>query len=379
MTAAGLIFTNIHDDALREMTARRAIGSVPFGGRYRLVDFPLSCMVNAGIVKVGVVTHDNYQSLLSHLGSGKDWDLARRSGGIRILPPLVSAYHNSYAGRVYSTRLEALMGVTDFIEKCTEDVVVLSDANAVFNMDLGEVVRAHVRSDADMTFVTKRTSASLCPVGRDVKVMTSDDAGRLVDLKEFDPLDHAGEIEIYTNVTVASRDYLLRTVRDAIARSYKSFFSDVVKRRLPEDRFCVYPYAGYYNMITSLSEYFGASMALLRRDVRHALLGRGQSPIYTKVRNSAPAVYTRDSYVRNSLVADGCLIEGRVENSILFRGVHVAKGAVVTNSILLQNTAVGGNAWVNCTVADKDVVIREGRRLSGDAVQPYYVEKRRTI
>ncbi len=379
MTAAGLIFTNIHDDSLREMTARRAMASVPFGGRYRLVDFPLSCMVNADVVKIGVVTHDNYQSLLSHLGSGKDWDLARRSGGIRILPPLVSAYHNSVAGRVYSTRLEALMGVTDFIEKCTEDVVVLSDANAVFNMDFRRIIEAHGRSGAEMTFVTKRMPASRCPVGRDVKVMTADDGGRLVDLKEFDPFDHVGEIPVYTNVTVASRDYLLRVIRDAIARSYKSYFSDVVKNRMREDYFAVYPYDGYYDMIVSLAGYYRASMELLDTDVRRALLGNGTLPIYTKVRNSAPTVFTEHADVRGSLIADGCLIEGRVENSILFRGVHVARGAVVKDSILLQDTAVGENAWISCTVADKDVVLREGRHLSGDAVQPYYIEKRRTI
>lgn len=379
MTAAGLIFTNIHDDSLREMTARRAMASVPFGGRYRLIDFPLSCMVNADISKVGIVTHDNYQSLLSHLGSGKDWDLARRSGGIKILPPLVSAYHNSVAGRVSSTRLEALMGVTDFIEKCTEDTVVLSDANAVFRMDLRRVIEAHERSGADMTFVVKRIDASLCPYGKDVKIVRADDGGRLFDLKEFDPFDRADEIEIYTNVLVATRAYLLRVIRDAIARGYKSFFSDVVRRHMKEDCYMVYPYGGYYNMIVSLAGYYETSMDLLLEKNRRELLGDAALPIYTKVRNSAPTVYTEGASVTGSLIADGCLIEGRVENSVLFRGVHVARGAVVKNSVLLQDTAVLENARVNCIVADKDVVVREGRMLSGDAVQPYYIEKRKTI
>ena len=379
MTAAGLIFTNIHDDSLREMTARRAMASVPFGGRYRLIDFPLSCMVNADISKVGIVTHYNYQSLISHLGSGKDWDLARRSGGIKILPPLISAYHNSVAGRVSSTRLEALMGVTDFIEKCTEDAIVLSDANAVFRMDLRRVIEAHEGSGADMTFVVKRIPASLCPCGKDVKVVRADDGGRLRDLKEFDPFDHTDEIEIYTNVMVATRDYLLRVIRDAIARGYNSFFSDVVRRRMDEHRYMVYPYDGYYNMIVSLVGYYEASMDLLVERNRRELLLGDALPIYTKVRNSAPTVYTEGAAIKGSLIADGCLIEGRVENSVLFRGVHVEKGAVVQNSILLQDTVVGKNARVNCIVTDKDVVLREGRMLSGDAVQPYYIEKRKTI
>lgn len=379
MTAAGLIFSNIHDDSLREMTTRRTMASVPFGGRYRLIDFPLSCMVNADISKVGIVTHNNYQSLLDHIGSGKDWDLARRSGGIKILPPLITAYDNAIAGRVYSTRLEALMGVTSFIEKCTEDCIVLSDSNAVFNMDLKKVIRAHEKSGARMTFVTKKLLAENCPKGKDIKVLSSDESGRLTDLKEFDPLDHTGEIEIYTNVAVVDRLYLLSVVRDSIARGYSSFFRDIIQRHIGDCKYMVYRYEGFYDMIVSLRGYFACNMKTLGSDARHELFSSTRLPMYTKVRNSTPTTYAQGAKVTNSLIAEGCQIEGTVENSIIFRGVHIGKGVVVKNSILLQNTFVGERSFVNCVIADKDVVIREDRMLSGHETQPFYIEKGKMI
>ena len=379
MTAAGLIFSNIHDDTLREMTARRTMASVPFGGRYRLIDFPLSCMVNADISKVGIITHNNYQSLLDHIGSGKDWDLARRSGGIKILPPLITAYDNAIAGRVYNTRLEALMGVTDFIEKCNEDVIVLSDSNAVYNMNLKKVLRAHEKSGAEITFVTTMMAAESLPVGKDVKVFTADENGRLTDLKEFDPLDHKGEIEVYTNVAVANRNYLLSVVRDSIARGYTGFFRDVVARRLHDSKMMVYRYSGYYSLIVSLDDYYRSNLEVLGNEVRRELFANKLAPVYTKVRNSTPTTYTEGALVKNSLVAEGCQIEGTVENSIIFRGVHVGKGAVVRNSVLLQNTYVGDGSFVNCVIADKDVVIRNDRMLSGHETNPFYIEKKKMI
>ena len=379
MTAAGLIFSNIHDDSLREMTTRRTMASVPFGGRYRLIDFPLSCMVNADISKVGIITHNNYQSLLDHIGSGKDWDLARRSGGIKILPPLITAYDNAVAGKVYSTRLEALMGVTSFIEKCTEDVIVLSDSNAVFNMDLKKILRSHEKSGADITFVTKKVPVEICTTGRDLKVMTADENDRLVDLKELDLMDHKGEVEIYTNVAVINRTHLLYFVRDSIARGYNSFFRDVILRHLKDYKYMVYRYEGFYDMIVSLEGYFACNMETLKADARHELFSNRRLPVYTKVRNSTPTSYAEGATVKNSLIAEGCQIEGTVENSIIFRGVRVGKGTVVKNSILLQNTYVGDNSFVNCVIADKDVVIREERMLSGHETQPFYIEKGKMI
>ena len=160
MTAVGLIFSNIHDNNIPELTKMRTLGSVPFGGRYRLVDFALSSMVNSGITKIGIVTHNNYQSLMDHLGNGKDWDLARRSGGIKILPPYISAFENAASNKYYSSRLEALLGTVNFFNRCNEDYVVMSDCDVICNVDLNDVIEQHIRTEADITFVTKMTTHS---------------------------------------------------------------------------------------------------------------------------------------------------------------------------------------------------------------------------
>ena len=209
--------------------------------------------------------------------------------------------------------------------------------------------------------------------------MTADENDRLTDLKELDPMDHTGEVEIYTNVAVINRTHLLHVVRDSIARGYSSFFRDVILRHLKDYKYMIYRYEGFYDMIVSLEGYFACNMETLNADARHELFSNRRLPVYTKVRNSTPTSYAEGAMVKNSLIAEGCQIEGTVENSIIFRGVRIGKGTVVKNSILLQNTYVGDNSFVNCVVADKDVVIREERMLSGHETQPFYIEKGKMI
>ena len=180
MSVAGLIFSNIHDKAIPEMTNIRAMASIPFGGRYRLIDFPLSNMVNSGITKIGIITHDNYQSLMDHIGTGKDWDLARRSGGIKILPPFISTSGVAgHSGRPYTSRLEALLGATAFSSRCNEDQIVLSDCDGICNIDLNEVLDEHIKRNADLTIVTRpfTTGSSLPPDGKELMSLLPD-AGR---------------------------------------------------------------------------------------------------------------------------------------------------------------------------------------------------------
>ena len=373
MTAAGLIFSNIHDESLRELTALRTMASVPFGGRYRLIDFALSNMVNSDISKVGIITHYNYQSLLDHIGTGKDWDLARRSGGIKILPPFITAYDARGAESLYNTRLEALMGVSNFVNRCTEDVLVLSDCDIICNIDIKDILRAHEQSGADITIVVKKLTGDVAPSQRHSVVQFNED-GRLTDIKEYTP-DLGTEVTICTNIMVINRAYLAGILLDASAHGYTSFFRDVLARNVERANFRVYNYTGYYALINSLAGYFDCSMKLLDTDVRHQLFNVPSRPIYTKVRNSAPTAYRGDAKVSNSLIADGCIIEGEVENSIIFRGVRVGRGTKVKNSILLQDTIVGQNAFLNCVVTDKNAVIRDDRVLSGHSTMPFFIGK----
>ena len=375
MEVAGLIFSNIHTALIPELTGVRTMASVPFGCRYRLVDFPLSNMVNSGITKIGIITHNNYQSLMDQIGTGKDWDLARRSGGIKILPPFITTYENSNGGRLYTSRLEALMGVSNFISRCTEDYMVLSDCDGICNIDLSEVIDFHVQSGAELTVVTRK-GVSADELTDRSKVIKADADGRIVSVANHIRGEEVGEVS--TNIMVANRTFLLNAISDAGAHGYIDFYRDIVANRLFGKKIFRYLYEGTYIQINSLASYFKNSMKLLEPDVRNGLF-MPERPTYTKLRNSAPTRYTGDAKVVNSYVADGCVIEGTVENSILFRGVRVGKGTVIKNSILMQDTFTGNNVSLNCVISDKNVVIRDGRVLSGHDSMPFFISKGRMV
>ena len=372
MTAAGLIFSNIHDQSTPELTRVRTMASVPFGGRYRLIDFALSNMVNSGITKVGLITHYNYQSLLDHIGTGKDWDLARRSGGIKILPPYITAYDNAAGQKLYASRLEALMGARDFITRCTEDCFVLSDCDIICNIDLNAVIEDHAKSGADVTFVTKCVDVTDMLISEQVGVISADADRNVTDFVMTKP---TGEVNLYTNIMVVSRNYMMNVLADSVAHGYTSFFRDIISHSIGKANYRIYEYDGWYAYIGSLESYFACSMQLLTDEARNGLFYVKNRPILTKVRNSAPTKYSEGANVKNSLVADGCVIEGTVENSILFRGVKVGKGTVVKNSILMQDTYTGSDVSLNCVITDKNAVIRDGRTLSGHESLPFFIGK----
>ena len=372
MSVAGLIFSNIHDNNVPEFTNVRTMASVPFGCRYRLIDFPLSNMVNSGITKIGIITHNNYQSLVDHLGTGKDWDLARRSGGIKLLPPFIASYDAATGSKLYTTRLEALMGVTHFISRCNEDHLVLSDCDGICNIDLSDVIDAHVANNADITVVTRRLNDDELDM-RDITAITADENGVVTDASAY--VKGMSGTEVSTNIVVVNRMFLLGALRDAAAHGFKHFYKDIVARRIGRARIHRYMYEKTFIHINSLEGYFASSMKLLDPEIRNSLFGVDNMPVYTKLRNSSPTRYTADAKVTNSYVADGCVIEGTVENCIIFRGVHIGKGTVVKNCVLLQDTYTGNNVTLNCVITDKNVTICDGRMLSGHTTMPFFIPK----
>ena len=373
MNVAGLIFSNIHDKGIPEMTRWRTMASIPFGCRYRLIDFPLSSMVNADINTIGVVTHYNYQSLLDHIGNGKDWDLARRSGGIKILPPYITAYENNVAGKLYSNRLEALIGAENFVNRCKADYFVLSDCDVLMNIDLKDVLEEHIASGAAITIVTKRICAKERANDLSVDVFEINADNRITAVCRQMPEE--GECDINTNVLVMSRSEMTSIISDSLRKGYSSFATDILAKNVQEKHFHAYRYEGYYSHIGTLEGYFSASMKLLTEEARHGLFGVKDRQIYTKIRNSAPTKYAESAVVKNSLIADGCVVEGTVENSIIFRGVKIGKGCVVRNSILLQDTSIGDNVQLNCVITDKNAMVKDGRLLSGHESMPFFIGK----
>lgn len=362
----GLVFANMHDTTLGDMTKNRTMGSVMFGGRYRLIDFPLSNMVNSGISEVGVITKSNYQSLLDHLGSAREWDLARKKGGLYILPPFGNVESTLYRGRI-----EALYGAMSFIKHSRAKYVILSDCDVVTNIDYKPIVAAHIESGADITAVAHTGVYS----SDDIKTSTvfNVDADKNVTSVLINP-DISGTCTTSLNVFVMSMDFLIETVNDAMARGNVSFERNILQKKCRELKIKIYEYDNYFSKLNSPESYFKSNMALLEPENARKLFVPKRS-IYTKVSDNAPVKYDLDSKVSNSLIADGCIIEGEVENSVLFRGVKVGKGAKVKNCILMQGTVVGDNAELNYLITDKNVSICENHILTSSPQYPMYVGK----
>lgn len=362
----GLVFANMHDTTLGDMTKNRTMGSVMFGGRYRLIDFPLSNMVNSGISEVGVITKSNYQSLLDHLGSAREWDLARKKGGLYILPPFGNVESTLYRGRI-----EALYGAMSFIKHSRAKYVILSDCDVVTNIDYKPIVAAHIESGADITAVAHTGVYS----SDDIKTSTvfNVDADKNVTSVLINP-DISGTCTTSLNVFVMSMDFLIETVNDAMARGNVSFERNILQEKCRELKIKIYEYDNYFSKLNSPESYFKSNMALLEPENARKLFVPKRS-IYTKVSDNAPVKYDLDSKVSNSLIADGCIIEGEVENSVLFRGVKVGKGAKVKNCILMQGTVVGDNAGLSYLITDKNVSICENHILTSSPQYPMYVGK----
>lgn len=374
MNIAGLILSNLHRGKLPEMTRRRSLSSVPFGCRYRLIDFSLSNMVNAGITNIGIATDFNYQSLLDHIGTGKDWDLARRSGGIRMLPPFFSGADHIHYQPSYATRLSAMMATLDFVRRCTEDIIVLCDGNVVCNIDLAALVDEHLSKNADITFAAHKINVMPGMLRSDDVLVESDENGRLTSYAHCMPHD-MGEKNVMINVIVMKTDFMRNMLENAAAHGASSFDIDVLRPNLHHWNIYVSYFNGWCAQIDSMESYFMRSMQLLDPQVRADLFGQEERPILTKVRNSAPTKYMPGSKVSGSLIADGCVIEGTVENSILFRGVRIGRGTVVRNCVLLQDTYTGNNVSLQGVITDKNVTIRDGRTLAGHETMPFYIDK----
>lgn len=362
----GIIFSDMHETNITALTECRTTASVPFGGRYRLVDFPLSNFSNSGVAEVGVIAKRNYQSLIDHLGAGGEWDLSRKVGGLRILPP----YGESDAG-LYRGRLEALAGQRAFIERSNAEYVILADADLIANIDFKPIVESHVDSSADITLVYGNRSGDCI---RKTLVKPNGD-GRVVDVLVSPSAEvDTGGYAVSLNIFVLSKKLLLNIITETAAHNLYSFDIDVIQHRVGKLNIAGYKFGGYYAQIDSMAAYFNANRELFNSKVREELF-HSDNPIYTKVRDNAPAKYEIGANVKNTLVADGCVIDGTVENSVLFRGVKIGKGSVIKNSILMQDTTVGDNCEINHAILDKDVVVAGFRTLSGTEDYPVYVAK----
>ncbi|MCH5198494.1 MAG: glucose-1-phosphate adenylyltransferase subunit GlgD [Oscillospiraceae bacterium] len=361
----GLIFANVDEGTLNDITGIRSVASVPFGGGYRLVDFTLSNMVNAGMGKVGVITNSNYQSLMDHIGSGKPWDLARKNDGLYLLPPFNSEAISNYN----MGELGALKNVMNFLAKSGEEYVFMSTCSYVANLDLKDVFDFHEKSGADITLLSVE---GRIPQFENQPVIEETENGRITKLRLATPDDTNGKYIL--RASLMKKALLERLAREAFSTGETSFEKGILLKNLNRFKFCEYKLPGFTAVMDSLDSYFKANFALLDRNNFDSLFPASR-PVYTKTYEDMPAVYGLGSDVRSSLIADGCIIDGEVENCILFRGCRIEKDAVIKNSILMPNCFVGEAATMNYVIADKSVSIRSRRSISGADTYPVYIGK----
>lgn len=360
----GIVFGNTNDKLLGDMTNQRAISSIPFGGRYRLIDFTLSNLVNADVTRVAVITDTNYRSLMDHIGSGKSWDLARRHGGLYIMPP----YGHSDAGR-NTDKIHAVQSIIGFLNHHDDEYVALCDGDTLVNINLKEMLTKHIESDAEITLAYRNGAAHLGE--NDVLKLTVGSDNKITDAviaRQGEECDYA------LGIAILRKDVLIRLVEEAASRGYSNFATDIIMRGIDNLNICGYKVNSYAVVIDSMPTYIKANMDLLNRNVRNELLNP-ERPVYTKVKNDMPATYGLDAKVKNSLIADGCIIEGVVENSVLFRGVKVGKGTVIKNCVLMQGTSCGQNVTLEYVCTDKNVTVSDNRTLSGTENYTVYIRK----
>ncbi len=372
----GIIFPNSYDALIPELVSVRLMASIPFASRYRIIDFILSSMTHSGIDNISVVVNKNYHSLMDHLGSGREWDLVRKNGGLHIFPP----FAEKQVGGPYVGRAGALANLLDFLKSQKEKYVIMADTNIVVNFDFNAMLQAHMDSGADLTIsyneqelpkelLDYQTSDQIFYYTFDIE------EGRIRKVS-INPKTE-GVQNTAMNIFVIGRELLIDLVSTAYMEGKSFFMRDVIMPQLGKLNVQAYKYTGYVARICGMKSYFEENMKLLDDYNLDALFA--SAPIYTKIRGDNPTHYKDGAKVKNVMMADGCVIEGEVENSVIFRGVTVGKGAKIKNCILMQDTVVEAGANVEYLITDKNVTITAGKEMKGTDTFPVYIEKYKTV
>lgn len=362
----GVIVTN--DEKIPPITDKRAIMALPIAGRYRIIDFILSNMANAGITNVGVITDSNYRSLMDHIKSGSPWDLDRKDQGLNILPPnLADLDYGRKRGDI-----DMLWGAKNFLKKSNQTYVILSLGNTVLNIDFQDIVESHIENQSDITVVYKdMTGASEKDLSR-YTLIDLDENNRVTNIesKPQYPKTSYASLELY----VMEKALLESIIDECYSRGDHDFIKDALSQKMNGMIITGYKFDGYCDKIDSLKSYFDNSMAFLEESHRKELFN-SENPIYTKNKDLSPAKYGENAIIENSLISNGCIIEGTVKNSVLSRGVVVKKGAVVKNSIIMQESVIEEKVTLDHVIFDKEVKITENKKLIGQETFPVAITK----
>ena len=370
MNAFCILFTDSyenHDNKISEISNKRTLASLPFGARYRLIDFMLSSLVGASINDIGIITKSNYGSLMDHLGSGKNWDLDRKNGGLKILTPFATE-----TIALSNNQFDILRSVRGYIDSVLEEYCIIADANMVVSLDFERMLAYHKASAADITVLCRNAIEKT----GDIELKLSEN-GKVEDI-----MMHTGgsdvEKTLAANVFLLKKTLLCQLIDAGVTYGWSDFKNDMISKNFRSLNIYGYKHEGYCELIDSLEVYMKASMDVLDRNIRAELFNPHQ-PVLTRIKDSVPTKYGDNALVANSYIADGCVINGRVENSIIFRNVKVEKGACIKNSIIMQNSIIEENSSLNYVIADKNTRIRENKTLSGCDTLPLVINKGKIV
>ena len=369
MNAFSILFSDtFHYDRIAELTKNRNLASVPFGGRYRLVDFVLSSLVKAHVPNVGVITRNNYSSLVDHLGSGKDWDLDRKNGGLKILTPFANTIGTSNS----NNKFEALNSIKTYIRHSLPEYCILSDTNIVCNIDFRQMLRFYQEKNADMVCLYQKRDIYEGSISIQIE-----DSGQICGSRYHGSAE--GEQDNFVlKVYLMKKDFLLHLIDSGITYGWEEFNRDFITKHFSTYRIFAMEQTGYCKVLRTIGDYYRANMDLLDPAIRREIFQSG-THILTKIKDSVPTMYGSNANVKNSLIADGCKIDGTVENCVIFRDVRIKKGAVVKNSIIMQNAEISENSHITHVIADKNMSLNEGVVLTASESFPFIISKNTKI
>lgn len=366
----GIINLNENEDMLREVTKHRPLAAVPFAGRYRIIDFILSSLVNSGVQNVGILVHHKYRALMDHLRSGKEWDLARKRDGLFILPPAESKNGGSSKRDV-----DNFYSNLDYINSSRQQYVIIAGSNIVCNLNFKKAFQFHQASQADITILYKEQDLAYDDFTQSTILDCSAD-GRITDLAVNPATVTSGKVSM--EMYIMSKQLLVELITNCAARGGSDILMDGIMKNMDRLHIFGYQYKGFMARIYSIQSFYRNNMELLKPERWHELFFKS-GPVYTKVKDEAPVKYKEKACVSNAMIANGCVIDGTVENSILFRGVKVGPGAYIKDSIIMQKCQIGANARLENVICDKDVAITAEKWLKGEVNYPLVIEKGITI
>ena len=363
----GIIVSTENEDNLKSLTQRRPLASIPIGGRYRVIDFILSNMVNAGIKNVGIFTQSKSRSLVDHLGSGKPWDLDRKISGLFVFNFSISSS--------YFASIEMLKSNIEYLFQSKENNVIIAPSYMIYNMNFEEVVKAHEASSKPVTIVYKKIENATKSFV-DCDVLNIDENNTVLSVGKN--IGVSGQNNISMEIFVMKKDFLIKLIYDCVRTGYCTSLKAAIYKYAEEYKLQAFEFNGYLQCINSLNAYYKANMEMLSPKVTQDLFYKNGF-IYTKVKDEAPTKYSITSEVSNSLIANGCVIEGKVQNSIISRRVKIHKDAEVNDCIIMQNCEIKAGVKLSNVIIDKNVIIEENKELKGDKEFPLVIEKKAII